>query len=65
MKPGTTLHADWLGAWNDAALKLWHDGCLDHLLNCSGADTGTGLQLKQAYTDNWGPRPRVPVPPKP
>lgn len=65
MKPGTTFHADWFGAWSDSVLKMWHDGCLDKLLNCSGADTGTGLQLKQAYADNWGPRPRVPVPVKP
>ncbi len=65
MKPGTTFHTDWFGAWNDTVLARWHLGCINKLLNCSGADLGDGKQLKQAYADNWVKRPRVPVPPKP
>ena len=65
MKPGTSFHADWWGAWNDSILFRWHAGCINKLLNCSGADLGDGKQLKQAYADNWVKRPRVPVPPKP
>lgn len=45
--------------------ERWHAGCINKLLNCSGADLGDGKQLKQAYADNWVKRPRVPVPPKP
>jgi hypothetical protein len=62
MKPGTTFHTDWFGAWNDTVLARWHLGCIDKLLNCSGADLGDGKQLKQAYSDNWVKRPRVPIP---
>ena len=64
-KPGTTFHADWWGAWSDTVLARWHAGCIDGLLNCSGADLGDGKQLKQAYPDNWAKRPRVPVPARP
>lgn len=65
MKPGTSFHADWWGAWNDEILARWHAGCINKLLNCSGADLGDGKQLKQAYADNWVKRARVPIPPKP
>jgi len=65
MKPGTTFHTDWFGAWNDTVLARWHLGCINKLLNCSGADLGDGKQLKQAYADNWVKRPRVPVPVRP
>lgn len=64
MKPGMTFHTDWFGAWNDAVLDMWHGGCIDGLLNCSGGDTGTGKQLKQGYPDKWTASPHlVPVPP--
>jgi len=64
MKPGTSFHTDWFGAWNDSVLDMWHGGCIDGLLNCSGGDTGTGKQLKQGYPDKWTASPHlVPIPP--
>jgi hypothetical protein len=65
MKPGTSFHADWWGGWNEQVLATWHANCIDGLKNASGADLCNGTQLKQAYPDNWGPRPRVPVPVRP
>lgn len=59
MKPGTTFHTDWFGAWNDSVLDMWHGGCIDGLLNCSGADLGNGKQLKQGYADKWVANPHL------
>jgi hypothetical protein len=44
-KPGTTLHADYMEAWVDAARKIWEDHCINKGLNCSGGDMGNGQQL--------------------
>ena len=38
---GGSLHADWFGAWNDAAQDLWLDGCFRNApRNCSLGQTG-------------------------
>ena len=39
--PGGTLHADWFGGWNDAAMDLWIQGCMVRSRNCSFGQTGT------------------------
>ena len=64
--PGTTLHADWFGAWEDAILERWTAGCIDKLLSCSGGDLGDGQQLKttQGYDYPAG-RPLEAVPVRP
>jgi hypothetical protein len=63
---GETLHADWFGAWDDTVLKMWHDGCINSFLNCSGGDLGNGKQLKVFSGFSWTANPRfMPVPPKP
>lgn len=66
MTPGSTLHGDWFGAWDDAVMKLWTDNCINKLLNCSGGDLGNGQQLRmdQGYTYKASPR-LVPVPARP
>jgi hypothetical protein len=43
--PGTTLHADWFGAWEDQIQTLWTANCINKRLNCSGGDLGNGQQM--------------------
>lgn len=65
MPAGSTVHADWFGAWDDATLKRWLAGCIDRFLNCSGGDLGDGMQIKGAARPSYGlvnPRPRVAIP---
>ena len=45
--PGSTFHADWFGAWEDEVLDMWHDGCIDELLNCSDGDLGMGKLMRR------------------
>lgn len=51
--PGTTLHADWFGAWEDSVMKLWTDHCINRMLNCSGGDLGNGQQLRMSAGYTW------------
>ena len=62
---GTTLHADWFGAWDDTVLDMWTNGCINKQLNCSGGDLGNGKQLKMFDGFKWVAEPHVvPVPAK-
>jgi hypothetical protein len=63
MKPGTTFHADWFGAWDDGIMKMWTDHCINKLLNCSGGDLGNGKQLKMFSGFTWKAEPRLVDPP--
>ena len=54
MEPGTTLHADWFGAWEDSALDLWTANCIDKSLSCSGGDLGNGQQMKLLAGYDYG-----------
>lgn len=45
MPPGSSLHADWWGGWNDEAMALWTNGCMRAARNCSFGQTGTNRQL--------------------
>jgi len=63
MKPGTTLHADWFGAWDDTILKTWHDNCINKMLNCTGGDLGNGMQMKMFAAFSWTASPRIVAPP--
>lgn len=68
MASGSTVHADWFGAWNDDVLSRWLNGCVNRFLNCSGGDLGDGLQLKGASQPSYGwtnPNRLVPIPPRP
>jgi hypothetical protein len=63
MKPGSTFHADWFGAWDDGIMKMWTDHCINKLLNCSGGDLGNGKQLKMFSGFTWKAEPRLVDPP--
>ena len=39
---GSTLHADWFGAWDDTTMAMWTDNCINKMLNCSGGNLGNG-----------------------
>jgi hypothetical protein len=65
MEPGSTIHADWFGAWDDQAMALWSGNCIDKMLNCSGGDLGNGQQMKMFAGFNMGPKPNLPIPPRP
>jgi hypothetical protein len=63
MKPGSTFHTDWFGAWDDTVMQMWTDNCINKLLNCSGGDLGNGKQLKMFSGFSWNASPRlVPAP---
>lgn len=59
MRPGSTFHADWLGAWDDDVMKMWTDNCINKLLNCSGGDLGNGKQMKMRSDFSWDAKPRL------
>lgn len=54
LEPGTSLHADWFGAWEDSVLDLWTANCIDKSLNCSGGDLGNGQQMKMLSGYTYG-----------
>lgn len=63
MTPGSTLHSDWFGAWDDSVLAIWHAHCIDKKLSCAGGDLGNGQQLKMVNGQSGVAVPRlVPVP---
>ncbi|MFD1786958.1 DUF1996 domain-containing protein [Sphingomonas floccifaciens] len=63
MRPGSTFHSDWFGAWDDDTMAAWTANCIDKLLNCSGGDLGNGKQIADAWLRSDRANPRlVPVP---
>lgn len=62
-RPGTTMHADWFGAWDDSVISMWSANCVDKLLNCSGGDLGNGKQLRMFDGFSWNANPRIVDPP--
>jgi len=64
MRPGSTFHADWFGAWDDEVMKMWMDNCINKLLNCSGGDLGNGRQMKMFDAFAWTSNPHVVALPK-
>lgn len=65
---GWSFHVDYgPAAWDPRVLRMWTEGCINQLLNCSGGDLGNGLQLKGAsvpiYYSNgtWTPLWRNPT----
>ena len=56
--PGSTLHADWYGGWNNEVMRQWTQGCIIASQNCSQGQTGLNTkQLKKVsnlnnYTGN-------------
>lgn len=60
---GSSMHADWLGAWEDDILEAWHESCINKLLNCSSGDLGDGRGLVRGSSHPTDSSPRlVPIP---
>jgi hypothetical protein len=60
---GSTLHADWFGAWDNNVMAMWTDNCINKMLNCSAGILGNGQQIKMYSGFTWNANPRlVPVP---
>ena len=65
LPPGTTLHADWIGAWDDQALKTWESKCIDGHKNGSGGSLCDGTKLVGAQQPEYGwkqPHLLIPLP---
>ena len=62
--PGTTLHADWFGAWDDTIMALWMANCVNRVLSCSGGDLGNGLQMKTLAGYGYPNKTQLVDPPK-
>jgi hypothetical protein len=45
MPAGSTFHADWFGAWDDATLAAAIANCINRLLSCVDGDLGDGRQM--------------------
>jgi hypothetical protein len=71
---GSTLHADYFEGWDNNVKLMWTQGCIDHMLNCSGGDLGNGKQIigtskapSDYYNGQWysgwtNPNHLVPIP---
>jgi hypothetical protein len=61
--PGYTFHADWFGAWDNTAMSMWTDNCINKELSCSSGNLGNGKMMKMFSGFSWTANPRlVPVP---
>jgi len=66
MRPGSTFHSDWFGAWDDTIMAKWSGNCIEKLLTCNSGDLGNGQQLVPFAGFNMSANPRVvPVPARP
>ena len=66
MPSGSTFHADWYGAWDDATVKTWTANCIDRLLSCSAGELGDGTIMRRPTGYGLVASPRlVPIPPRP
>ena len=49
---GSTMHADWWGAWQPTVMKRWVDECITATRNCIAGELGDGTIL--AGQKSWG-----------
>ena len=61
--PGTTIHGDWWGAWEDSILSIWTANCIEKQLSCSGGDLGQGQQLDTNAGYHFGSTTQLVNPP--
>ena len=52
--PGTTLHSDWFGAWEDSIMDLWTANCIEKMLSCTSGNLGNGQRIKGLAGYNYG-----------
>lgn len=68
MKPGSSLHADWIGGWHVETMRTWIRECLRKKKNCNIGQTGNGRSLKRlngSRSDDWNGQTRFNVPARP
>jgi hypothetical protein len=58
-RPGSTLHADWFGAWDNPLMATWVDNCIDKKLSCNSGDLGNGKAMKMFKGFTWTANPRL------
>ena len=46
--PGSTLHADWFGAWDPTVMMRWHNNCIIGMRNGNNGDLCDGQGLTSA-----------------
>ena len=56
---GSTFHADFFMAWDPTIKQMWHDNCINKMLNCSDGDLGNGKKMKQFAGFSWLASPRL------
>jgi hypothetical protein len=56
---GSTFHADFFMAWDPIIKQMWHDHCINKMLNCSDGDLGNGKKMKQYAGFSWYASPRL------
>ena len=52
--PGSTLHADWFGAWDPTVMMRWHNNCIIGMRNSNNGNLCDGQALTSA-PDYTGP----------
>lgn len=60
MAAGSTLHADWFGAWDDGVMATWFQKCVIEFRSCVGGQTGDDKYLADAV----GKTGTLPIPVK-
>ncbi len=53
---GSTFHADWFGAWDEATQETWLQECIREMRNCVWGELGDGTRLIGDPHDHEGPR---------
>lgn len=53
-KPGETLHADYMEAWDERAKAMWFEGCIQKRLSCNDGNLGNGFKLIGAGKPPYG-----------
>ena len=47
--PGSTMHTDWFGAWDDDIMEEWMGRCVADFRSCSAGVFGNGRGMKDPY----------------
>ena len=56
---GSTFHADFFMAWDPTIKQMWHDNCINKMLNCAAGVLGNGKMMKQFAGFSWYASPRL------